>query len=631
MYLLQSKVGLHWIDGVILATYLLLTLMIGWLYRRKAQHSKESYLMAGKSLPWYLLGLSNASDMFDVSGTMWLVSICFVYGFKSIWLPWLWPVFNQIFMMMYLSGWLRKSNATTGAEWLQTRFGKEAPYAGAAHLIIVVFALITCLGYMAYGFIGMGKFLAVFLPWNWISAHLPIAIPAYWAPACYGLLLSMFALFYAVVGGLHSIVINDVIKYTLMLIACAGLGMLVFRETALHSLPVPPAWFSIGFGWHLHIGWSHDLAAVNQKIQSDGYQLFGIFFMLMLLKGILASMAGPAPNYDMQKILSTRNARDAAKMSGSVSVILLPLRYTLIMSLTLLALLHNRDLNLHLWNTSQPDFEVILPAVIQHFLPVGLSGLLLTALLGSFIGTFSSTINTAQAYLVNDIYLRYIHPHAPRKTVIRISYASGILVVATGILFSLWIRDINNILQWIVSALFGGYIAANALKWYWWRMNASGFFWGMLSGISTALMFSMFFKNAGFLYAFPLLFFISLTGCILGSYLHPPTAPPVLISFYTQVRPWGFWKPVYQQAVEAHPDVQPNRHFKRDMFNVALGIAAQQCLTLLPMYWLIHRMHAFIITVCILIIISIVLWKTWWKPLHQNENHSNRRQCPSTR
>src|SRR5579875_1744634 len=115
MYLLQSRVGLHWIDGVILATYLLLTLMIGWLYRRKARRSKESYLMAGKSLPWYLLGLSNASDMFDVSGTMWLVSICFVYGFKSIWLPWLWPVFNQIFMMMYLSGWLRKSNATTGA------------------------------------------------------------------------------------------------------------------------------------------------------------------------------------------------------------------------------------------------------------------------------------------------------------------------------------------------------------------------------------------------------------------------------------------------------------------------------------------------------------------------------------
>src|SRR5579875_2035890 len=151
MCLLKSSMGLNLVDSLILIAYLMLTVAVGWLLRHRARRSKESYLMAGKSLPWYLLGLSNASDMFDVSGTMWLVSVCFVYGFKSVWLPWLWPVFNQIFMMMYLSGWLRKSNATTGAEWLQTRFGNHVPYARASHIIIVVFALITCLGYMAYG------------------------------------------------------------------------------------------------------------------------------------------------------------------------------------------------------------------------------------------------------------------------------------------------------------------------------------------------------------------------------------------------------------------------------------------------------------------------------------------------
>lgn len=615
MCLLKSSMGLNLADSLILIAYLMLTVAVGWLLRHRARRSKESYLMAGKSLPWYLLGLSNASDMFDVSGTMWLVSVCFVYGFKSVWLPWLWPVFNQIFMMMYLSGWLRKSNATTGAEWLQTRFGNHVPYARASHIIIVVFALITCLGYMAYGFIGMGKFLAIFFPWEQISAHLPVHVPSYWAPAVYGLLFSLFALFYAVIGGLHSIVINDVIKYGIMLTACAGLGILVFRETAAHTLLVPREWYSIGFGWHLHMHWTDALSAVNQKIQSDGYQLFGIFFMLMLLKGILASMAGPAPNYDMQKILSTRHARDAAKMSGSVSVILLPLRYTLIMSLTLLALIHDRDLNLHLFGTQQMDFEVVLPAVIQHLLPAGLSGLLLTALLGSFMGTFSSTINAAQAYLVNDIYLRYIHPRASRQAVIRISYASGILVV-TGILLSLVIRDINNILQWIVSALFGGYIAANVLKWYWWRMNAGGFFWGMLAGICTALLFSAFLKNADFLYAFPLLFLVSLIACIIGSYSLPPTPQSVLTSFYIQVRPWGFWKPVHQHAMQQIPDLQPNRRFRHDMMNVALGIMAQQCLTLMPMYLLIHHIRALIITTVILISITFVLWKTWWKPLH---------------
>src|SRR5258708_22696032 len=97
--------------------------------------------------------------MFDISGTMWMVSLCFVYGMKSIWIPWLWPVFNQVFMMMYLSRWLRRSNATTGAEWLASRFGKSGPGVRASHNIVVAFALLSCLGFMAYGFVGLGKFM----------------------------------------------------------------------------------------------------------------------------------------------------------------------------------------------------------------------------------------------------------------------------------------------------------------------------------------------------------------------------------------------------------------------------------------------------------------------------------------
>ena len=113
---------LQGIDIAIIITYLLSTLLIGWLLRKKASINNESYLLGNKSLPWYLLSLSNASDMFDVSGTMWMVMLCFVYGIKSIWIPWLWPSFNTIFMMMFLSKWLRRSNATTGAEWMVTPF-----------------------------------------------------------------------------------------------------------------------------------------------------------------------------------------------------------------------------------------------------------------------------------------------------------------------------------------------------------------------------------------------------------------------------------------------------------------------------------------------------------------------------
>ena len=89
--------NLHLIDVIIIGLYLLATIVIGFVLKKKAQKNKKSYLLGGNELPWYMLGLSNASGMFDISGTMWLVTLGFVYGLKSIWIPWLWPVFNQVF------------------------------------------------------------------------------------------------------------------------------------------------------------------------------------------------------------------------------------------------------------------------------------------------------------------------------------------------------------------------------------------------------------------------------------------------------------------------------------------------------------------------------------------------------
>ncbi len=81
------------------------------------------------------------------------------------------------------------------------------------------------------------------------------------------------------------------------------------------------------------------IADANKKIAEDGFGLFGFFFMMMLFKGSFASLAGPAPNYDMQKILSTRSPKEASKMTGFVSIVLLPIRYSLIIGLTVLALI----------------------------------------------------------------------------------------------------------------------------------------------------------------------------------------------------------------------------------------------------------------------------------------------------
>ena len=610
---------LQWIDIAIIVTYLISMLVVGWVLRKKASQNNNNYLMGGKSLPWYLLGLSDASDMFDISGTMWMVSLCFVYGMKSLWIPWLWPVFNQIFMMMFLSKWTRRSNATTGAEWLATRFGISGKSVKASHNVVVTFALLSCFGYLAYGFVGLGKFVEIFVPWQLVQPYIPFVVSPEYVPHFYGIIFTLFAAFYSVIGGMHSIVIGDLIKYSIMTIACLSIAVIAIIHLHGQPLNVPDGWYTPFFGKTVGLDWTHIIPDAAKKIQDDGFSLFSIFFMMMTLKGISASLAGPTPNYDMQKVLSTRSPKEASKMTGFVSIILLPIRYSMVIGLTVLALLYYNQLDLSSANGT--DFEKILPGAINTFLPVGIMGLVLTGLLGAFMGTFAGTLNAAQAYIVNDIYLKYINPKASNKKIISMNYIIGFIVVLLGIIFGFFAKNVNSVLQWIVGALYGGYIAANVLKWFWWRFNANGFFWGMASGIAAALIFPYckeWFPGVFFqldLYNWPLLFLISVIGCLAGTYTAPATDMVVLKSFYTTVKPWGFWQPVHQLVIADDPSFKANKRFKLDMFNVVIGVIAQCCLTLLPMYVVLWLKLPLFLIIVILAIIAFILKRTWWNKL----------------
>ena len=194
------------------------------------------------------------------------------------------------------------------------------------------------------------------------------------------------------------------------------------------------------------------------------------------------------------------------------------------------------------------------------------------------------------------------------------NYIVGVAVVTIGVVLGFFANNVNDILQWIVGGLYGGYVAANCLKWYWWRFNANGFFWGMAVGIGAALL--MPYVTSGLpLYWWPLLFLLSLAGCIIGTYAAPPTEEATLKKFYRTVRPWGFWKPAHELVVVDDPDFQANKRFKLDMFNVVLGIIAQLCLTILPMYFILGMHTPLFATIAVLAIIVIILKRTWWNKL----------------
>jgi len=600
---------LHAVDVAIVVGYLLSVSLIGVWFSRRASKNLNSYLLGGKELPWYLLGLSNASGMFDISGTMWLVTIMFVYGLKSVWLPWLWPTFNQIFLMIFLSAWLRRSNVTTGAQWIGTRFG-QGTGAQLSHMIVVIFALIGCLAFTAYAFVGLGKFMQIFIPWETVSAYVPFDVPPQYVPHVYGLAFTIVAVFYTILGGMSSIVLADLVQYFIMTVAAVIIAGIAMHELSAHPLVVPAGWGNPFFGWKLGLDWTGIINEVNDKIRNDQFSWFSLIMMLMLFKGIGASAAGPAPNYDMQKILATRSPREAALMSGFVSVVLFPVRYLMVVGFAVLGLLYYDRLNLIV--AGKIDFEQILPSAINEFVPAGLLGCLLAGLLAAFLGTFAGTLNAAQAYIVNDLYLKYLRPDASNRQTAVISYVTGVVIVVVSVVLGVFAQDVNSLLQWIVSGLYGGYVAANMLKWYWWRFNGHGYFWGMLAGLVPALIFPKIFPDALALYYFPLLFALALGGCIVGTYASAPTDEKTLMAFYRSVRPWGFWGPVHRKVVALDPGFQENRNFGRDMFNVVVGTAWQTSLVLLPMYVVLLKWRAAAVVAGVVVLTSGILKKSWY-------------------
>lgn len=592
--------SIHPIDITILVLYLIAVVSIGIYLTTRASQNLDTYFLAGRSVPWYILGVSNSSSMFDITGTMWLVLMFLVYGVKGAWIPWIWPTFNQIFLMVYLSIWIRRSNVLTGAEWITTRFG-NGKGAELSRISVLVFAMVSVIGFLAYAFQGIGKFASVFFPFD-IS------------PEIYAITFMSITTIYVVLGGMYSVVFTDLIQFTLLTIVSFVIGFIAFTRVtpeALHAV-IPNGWLDLAFTWELDLDWSALIPAANDQIMADGWNLFTIFFMMMIFKGILISLAGPTPGYDMQRILAAKTPREAGLMSAIVSVCQIP-RWFMIVGITTLALVYfSNDL---VAMGDNVDFELVLPWVISEFLPVGLVGFVLAGMLAAFMSTFDSTVNAGAAYLVNDVYKRYFNPNAPTGLYIKASYIASFLIVGVGIAFGFMSESVNSVTQWIVSGLFGGYTAPNILKWHWWRFNGFGYFCGMIAGVLAALIMPMALPELSPLNAFPFILILSGIAGIAGSLMTAPDDEKTLEEFYKNVRPWGFWKPILKKIQSSDANVRKNDNFYRDMFNIFIGMVWQINMVLVPIYLLVYEYTAFTVSLILVIGTTLILKKNWYDKL----------------
>jgi Na+/proline symporter len=266
------------------------------------------------------------------------------------------------------------------------------------------------------------------------------------------------------------------------------------------------------------------------------------------------------------------------------------------------------------------DPEAALPLVIGSMLPVGLVGFMLAALLSGFLATFSSTVNGGAAYLVKDVYQRYINPHADARTLVRASYLASALLIVTGLVISAFGTSINSAFLWIFGTLAAGILPPNVLRWYWWRLNGWGYAAGVLSGMALSLgqvvLDTTVLSTPLPLYVgFPIIALASTVITIVVALATAPTDAPVLDAFYRHVQPTGAWGPVVSRIRAQDGARAVDSTFSRDALNTMLALVAICALYVGTLYLVLHRHGVAVSCFAVALALVGVLSVTWYRHL----------------
>lgn len=568
---------LNTLDAAVVVVYLVVVVALGTLMKRRAAKNLSSYFLGENQLPWWALAMSGSSSYFDITGTMWIVSLFVTMGLKGMWVQWIWGFIIPVFYMAYMGKWIRRSGVMTGSEWMETRFG-SGPAGSLARASYTLYAVLTITAFLAYGATGMGKFGAVFLPWEEHTCAIAI--------------LGITGL-YVIVGGFHGVVLVEIFQTLILSAGALLIAYLGFRHVTPEALAakVPVEWHSLAPAWKF------------DYLAGGEYHLFGALLMVWVVKGMLLSLSGPEQLYDFQRFLAAKNARDAAKL-GALWGAIHTVRWPMAMALAAMGIVG-------LAQTGDP--ETVLPSVIQDMLPTGIRGLVLAALLSGFLATFNSTVNGGASYVVKDIYHKYLNPRASERQLVRASYVASALLIVLGIAASFAAASIDQMFTWIMGTLGAGVLMPNVLRWYWWRVNGWGYAVGSISGMILSLAQALIpaAKDLPLYETFPAIAGAVCAITVVVTLLTEPTQREVLLQFYRTVQPAGFWGPIAAEVNQ--PEIA--RQFRRDLINIVVGIPCLIGLWMAPIYLVLHRYNEALLAGGVAAVACVILYKTWYLQL----------------
>jgi len=605
---------MHAVDYVIVGIYLTAMVVVGLLMQRKAKEGIESYFLGNRNLPWWALGASGMSSNLDISGTMIIVALVYAIGAKGFYIEIRGGVtLIMAFLMIYMGKWNRRSKVMTVAEWMSLRFG-NTHQGDTARLIQAITSIIFTIAMITYFAIGGGKFLDTFLgipdSWNIHIGNIVIGTE-FWA----AFILIAIAMIYTVASGLYGVIWTDVFQGILIFLAIIyivvrALGIQLPDEFSV-ALPLKEGgfmqmgttlkeWVSLAPQWRMNIPVESDYSM---------YNVFGVLVMFYLFKVILEGSGGTG-NYMIQRYYAAKNDKEAGLLSLFWTG-LLSFRWPFIAALAIWGISLGSQIT---------DPEMVLPTVVAA-LPVGIKGFLIAGLMAAAMSTFDSTVNAGAAYWVKDIYQKYINPKADQKKLMKQSYGASILIVVTGLILTVFIKNINEIWSWITMGLGAGLLIPQLVRWYWHRVNGYGYAIGVASGMVTAILWKVFMKVgiipdalAPEYYAFIIASFMSLLGIIIGTLATKPTDDKTTQNFYNVTRPFGLWGK-FKKGVPEETRLAIKKENRRDIISTFLAVPWQLCLFMFMMNLVFKSWNQALWLGLIFVALSVGLYFTWYRHL----------------
>ncbi len=556
--------ALETLDWVIIGIFFVILLSIGYFASRGAGKDAASFFLSGRSMPWWLLGVSMVATTFSCDTPNLVTDMVRTDGVAANWQWWAFLLTGMLTVFVYAKLWNR-SRVLTDNEFYELRYsGKMAEFLRVFRAIYLGFFFnIMVIASVSLAFI---KIAAVMLGVN--PTHALIVAGA-------------IIIFYASAGGLKSILWTDFFQFSFALFGAVIAAVYVTSSPQIGGLE----------GLITHPSVKDKLNIIPHLSNTE--LLFSVFIIPIAVQWWAAWYPGAEPGgggYVVQRMLSAKNEKHAIGATMLFNFFHYALRPWpwVIVGLASLIVFPNIQSLLDAFPNVDPQFvknDLAYPAMLKTFLPAGLLGLVVASLIAAFMSTVASQINWGSSYLVNDVYGRLVNRNATEKQKVLVGRIATVLLMVFAILLALSLKNALQAFRYMLM-IGAGTGLLYILRWFWWRINAYAEIAAMVAAFAFSVTFILI-ENFGItqlendlisvigietkMVYWNMIKFVSIVALttitwIATSYIAKDTDKEVLRNFYRKIKPGGpGWKRVVNDAKTEGVEIVKEEDLKWDV------------------------------------------------------------------